>query len=157
MNKYTLPVMLFAASCIAASAAAQATDSALAPKNATEAAKTDAQPAPAAPAPLVVLFDVGSTTLRNEDKAVLDHASRAYSEGKPIVMILTGTADRTGSAEVNLDLSQRRAAAVLKGLLARGIPADRFQVLAKGETELPVPTNSGVAELQNRRVEITWR
>jgi outer membrane protein OmpA-like peptidoglycan-associated protein len=72
-------------------------------------------------------------------------------------MILTGTADRTGNAEVNLDLSQRRAAAVLRGLLDRGIPADRFQVLAKGETELPVPTDAGVAELQNRRVEITWR
>jgi outer membrane protein OmpA-like peptidoglycan-associated protein len=96
MNKCALPVVLFAASCIAASAAAQTTDPAPAPKNATEAAKTDTQPAPAAPAPLVVFFDVGSTTLRNEDKAVLDHASRAYSEGKPIVMILTGTADRTG-------------------------------------------------------------
>jgi outer membrane protein OmpA-like peptidoglycan-associated protein len=100
---------------------------------------------------------VGSTTIRDEDKAVLDHASRACSEGKPIVMILTGTADRTGGAEINLEISQRRAEAVLKGLLARGIPADRFQVLAKGETELPVATNSGVAELQNRRVEITWR
>ena len=113
--------------------------------------------ATAAPAPLVVYFDMGSSTIRNEDKAVLDHASRAYNEGKPIVMILTGTADRTGDAQVNLELSERRAAAVLRGLLARGIPADRFQVLAKGETELPVPTNLGVAELQNRRVEITWR
>ena len=56
-----------------------------------------------------------------------------------------------------LELSERRAAAVLRGLLARGIPADQFQVLAKGETELPVPTNLGVAELQNRHVEITWR
>jgi outer membrane protein OmpA-like peptidoglycan-associated protein len=72
-------------------------------------------------------------------------------------MILTGAADRTGDAQVNLELSQRRAAAVLQGLLARGIPADRFQVLAKGETELPVPTNAGVAELQNRRVEISWK
>jgi outer membrane protein OmpA-like peptidoglycan-associated protein len=94
MNKCALPVVFFAASCI--SAAAQTTDPAAPPKNATEAAKTDTQSAPAAPAPLVVFFDVGSTTLRNEDKAVLDHASRAYSEGKPIVMILTGTADRTG-------------------------------------------------------------
>jgi outer membrane protein OmpA-like peptidoglycan-associated protein len=156
MNKRALTAVLLAASSIAASATAQTTDSSPAQKPA-EAAKTEAQPAPAAPAPLVVYFDVGSTTIRNEDKAVLDHASRAYSEGKPIVMILTGTADRTGGAEVNLDLSQRRAEAVLKGLLARGIPADRFQVLAKGETELPVPTNAGVAELQNRRVEITWR
>ncbi len=156
MNKLALPFILLAASCVAGSVAAQAADASPAP-NPAEVAKADAQPAPAAPAPLVVFFDVGSTTIRNQDKAVLDHASRAYSEGKPIVMILTGTADRTGGAEVNLELSQLRAQAVLKGLLARGIPADRFQVLAKGETELPVATNSGVAELQNRRVEITWR
>jgi len=143
---------VLAASCLAASAAAYAADSS------TPAAKTDAAKAEAAaPAPLVLYFDLGSAAIRNEDKAVLDHASRAFNEGKPIVMILTGTADRTGDAAVNLEISQLRAAAVLKGLLARGIPADRFQVLAKGETELPVPTNSGVAELQNRRVEITWR
>jgi outer membrane protein OmpA-like peptidoglycan-associated protein len=155
MNKRVLPVFLVA-SCLAASAAAQTKDSSSPPKDSTDAAKTDAA-ATAAPAPLVVYFDMGSSTIRNEDKAVLDHASRAYNEGKPIVMILTGTADRTGDAQVNLELSERRAAAVLRGLLARGIPADRFQVLAKGETELPVPTNPGVAELQNRRVEITWR
>jgi outer membrane protein OmpA-like peptidoglycan-associated protein len=153
MNKRALPVFLVA-SCLAASAAAQTSGSPA--QTPTDVAKTDA-PAPAAPAPLVVYFDMGSSAIRNEDKVVLDHASRAYNEGKPIVMILTGTADRTGNPEENLVLSERRAAAVLRGLLARGIPADRFQVLAKGETELPVPTNPGVAELENRRVEITWR
>jgi outer membrane protein OmpA-like peptidoglycan-associated protein len=152
MSKSILSFVLVA-SCLAASAAAYAADSS------TPAAKTDAPKAEAAaaPAPLVVYFDLGSAAIRNEDKAVLDHASRAFNEGKPIVMILTGTADRTGDAAVNLEISQLRAAAVLKGLIARGIPADRFQVLAKGETELPVPTNPGVAEAQNRRVEITWR
>jgi outer membrane protein OmpA-like peptidoglycan-associated protein len=155
MNKRVLPVLLVA-SVIAASAAVRAADSPTPANNPTEVAKTNAA-APAAPAPLVVYFDMGSSAVRNEDKAVLDHASRAYNEGKPIVMILTGTADRTGDAAVNLELSERRAASVLRGLIARGIPADRFQVLAKGETELPVPTNSGVAEAQNRRVEITWR
>jgi outer membrane protein OmpA-like peptidoglycan-associated protein len=160
MNKRILAVVL-AASCLAAWVPARAADSSAPANNPpaatkTDVAKTDAA-APAAPAPLVVYFDSGSTTIRKEDKAVLDHASRAYNEGKPIVMILTGTADRTGDAQVNLEISQRRAQAVLQGLLARGIPADRFQVLAKGETELPVPTNPGVAELQNRRVEITWR
>jgi outer membrane protein OmpA-like peptidoglycan-associated protein len=152
MSKSILSFVLVA-SCLAASAAAYAADSS------TPAAKTDAPKAEAAaaPAPLVVYFDLGSAAIRNEDKAVLDHASRAFNEGKPIVMILTGTADRTGAAAVNLEISELRATAVLKGLIARGIPANRFQVLAKGETELPVPTNPGVAEAQNRRVEITWR
>jgi outer membrane protein OmpA-like peptidoglycan-associated protein len=160
MNKRALPIILVT-SGLAFSAAAQITDPSTPANNSTDSSKSNVAKAdaaaPAAPAPLVVYFDIGSTTIRKEDRAVLDHASRAYSEGKPIVMILTGTADRTGDAAVNLEISQRRAAAVLQGLLARGIPADRFQVLAKGETELPVPTNEGVAELQNRRVEITWR
>ena len=120
------------------------------------AASEPSKPASGAPAPLVVLFAPGSSALRAEDKATLDKASRAYSEGKPIVMILTGSSDRVGNAQQNLSLSQRRAGAVLKGLLERGIPADRFQVLAKGETELPVPDKNGQAEAQNRRVEISW-
>jgi outer membrane protein OmpA-like peptidoglycan-associated protein len=160
MSKRILSFVLVAF-CLTAATAAWAADSstpANTPDEATKThiAKTDTA-APAAPAPLVAYFDVGSVAIRNEDKSVLDYAARAFNEGKPIVMILTGTVDRTGDAAVNLDISQRRAAAVLRGLIARGIPADRFQVLAKGETELPVPTNEGVAELQNRRVEITWR
>ncbi len=111
----------------------------------------------AAPPSLVVFFDKGSSTLRRKDRAILDRASRAYNEGRPIVMMLTGTSDRVGDAQANLALSQRRATAVLRGLLDRGIPADRFQVLAKGQTELPVPTNAGVPEVKNRRVEISWR
>jgi len=128
---------------------------------ATAAAQTKDPPDSAlttgAPAPLTIYFGVGSSSIRGEDKAVLDKASRAYNEGKPIVMIITGSADRTGSAEVNLDLSQRRAFTVLKALLDRGIPAERFQIFAKGVTDLPVPTDPGVAESRNRRVDITWR
>ena len=71
-------------------------------------------------------------------------------------MIITGSADRSGNAVKNLKLSQQRANAVLRGLLDRGIPADRFQVLAKGETELAVPTPHGTAEPENRRVVISW-
>ena len=115
-----------------------------------------AKEATGAPAPLVVLFETGSSALLPQYQSILDRASRAYNEGKPIVMIVTGSSDRVGTPQVNLTLSQRRATAVLKGLLDRGIPANRFQVLAKGETELPVPTVPGIAEAQNRRVEISW-
>lgn len=125
-----------------------------------QASTASAEPQPAkasgGPASLVVLFEPGSSELRAKDKAILDHASRAYNQGKPIVMIITGSSDRTGAPQANLSLSERRATAVLRGLLDRGIPADRFQVLAKGETELPVPTQRGKAESQNRRVEISW-
>jgi len=116
-----------------------------------------ANPAPSAPSSLVLHFDSGSATVRPQDASLLDQASRLYRAGNPIVMIVTGSADTTGSAAVNLRLSQLRANNVLQGLVARGIPVGRFQVLAKGQTDLVVPTPPNVAEERNRRVEITWR
>jgi len=120
-----------------------------------------AQPPPDAPAtgptPLVVYFASGSTSLRPQDQAVLDRASRAFNEGHPIVMVISGSSDAVGPASRNLALSQQRASAVLRSLVARGIPVDRFQLLAKGGTEPAVSTSAGVAEERNRRVEITWR
>jgi outer membrane protein OmpA-like peptidoglycan-associated protein len=114
-------------------------------------------PASSAPSSLLLYFNPGSATVRPKDVALLDQASRLYREGKPIVMIVSGSTDSTGSPAVNLRLSQRRANNVLQGLVSRGIPVERFQVIAKGETDLLVPTPPGVSEERNRRVEITWR
>jgi outer membrane protein OmpA-like peptidoglycan-associated protein len=46
---------------------------------------------------------------------------------------------------------------VLQGLVSRGIPVERFQVIAKGQTDPAVSTPPETAEERNRRVEITWR
>jgi outer membrane protein OmpA-like peptidoglycan-associated protein len=116
-----------------------------------------APPATKAPESLVLYFDLGSAEVRSQDEALLDQASRLYRDGNPIVMIVAGSADTVGLPERNLLLSQQRADAVLRGLIARGIPAGRFQLVAKGETELAVATADNVSEQRNRRVEITWR
>jgi outer membrane protein OmpA-like peptidoglycan-associated protein len=115
-----------------------------------------ASPAPSAPSSLVLHFDPGSATVRQQDVPLLDQASRLYRAGKPIVMIVTGSADTTGSPAANLQLSERRANNVLQGLVSRGIPVEKFQVVAKGETDPLVPTKPDVAEERNRSVEITW-
>ncbi|MDQ6867067.1 MAG: OmpA family protein [Pseudomonadota bacterium] len=112
---------------------------------------------PAAPSSLVFYFDPGSAKVRPKDVALLDQASRLYRDGKPLVMVVTGATDAVGAAGSNLRLSQQRANAVLRGLVARGIPTERFQILAKGATEPSVPTTSGAAEPGNRRAELTWR
>jgi outer membrane protein OmpA-like peptidoglycan-associated protein len=121
----------------------------------TNVAATSA--APSAPSSLRFYFDPGSAAVRAKDTTLLDQASRLYREGKPIVMIVSGSTDATGSAANNLQLSQRRAQNVMKGLVARGIPIERFQLVAKGETDLAVPTSAGVDEERNRSVELTWR
>lgn len=106
---------------------------------------------------LVLLFGTGIAGLDARNEAILDQASRLYREGRPIIMIVSGSTDAVGVPAENLLLSQRRATTVARGLLARGIPAERTQILAKGETNPAVPAQRGVAEPQNRRVEITWR
>jgi outer membrane protein OmpA-like peptidoglycan-associated protein len=121
----------------------------------TNVAATSA--APSTPSSLHFYFDPGSATVRPKDTAVLDQASRLYREGKPIVMIVSGSTDATGSATNNLQLSQRRAQNVMRGLVSRGIPIERFQVVAKGGTDMAVPTSPGVGEERNRSVELTWR
>jgi outer membrane protein OmpA-like peptidoglycan-associated protein len=137
--------ILFCAALLAGVSAAQADDT------------SATSPAPSTPSSLVLHFDAGSATVRQQDVALLDQASRLYRAGNPIVMIVTGTADTTGSAAVNLRLSEQRANNVFQGLVSRGIPAERFQVIAKGQTDLVVPTPPDTAEERNRRVEITWR
>ena len=120
-----------------------------------------AQPAAASPAKapdsLSIYFDTGSAAISSQGAGVLDQAARTYRDGKPIIMVVSGGSDSTGSAASNLRLSQQRADNVLPGLVARGIPIERFQVLAKGETEPAVPAPDGTAEARNRRVEISWR
>ncbi len=113
--------------------------------------------AAADPESLKVYFETGEAEIGERQKEVLDQAARLFREGNPYVMILAGAADTVGSPQSNLDLSLRRARAVAGGLQELGIPMNRLQILGRGNTELPVSTGPGVAEPQNRVVEITWR
>jgi OOP family OmpA-OmpF porin len=106
---------------------------------------------------VTLYFSTASSTIRPEDNALLDQAARLYRDGQPLVMIISGEADLVGSAETNLIISQNRAMAVVHALVARGIPAERFQILAKGASAPSVPQAQGVPEQGNRRVEIRWR
>jgi outer membrane protein OmpA-like peptidoglycan-associated protein len=106
---------------------------------------------------LKIYFETGSATISPDQAATLDVAVRTFREGDPFVMIVAGSADTVGPAELNLGLSIERARAVAEGLSARGIPIERLQVLGRGNSDLEVATSDGVAEPENRVVEISWR
>ena len=88
---------------------------------------------------------------------MLDQAARLFRDAHPVVMIVAGGTDSVGSATVNFGMSEARARAVVNGLVARGIPIEHFQLLAKGKTDPVIATADGVAEPGNRVVEIRWR
>ena len=106
---------------------------------------------------LRIFFASGSAQVASDQAETLDQAARLFREGAPIVMIVAGGADTVGRPDRNLGLSVRRAQAVVDGLIARGIPADRLQLVGLGNSDLPVETGDGIDLRENRVVEITWR
>ncbi|MEO0227859.1 MAG: PorV/PorQ family protein [candidate division WOR-3 bacterium] len=69
------------------------------------------------------------------------------------VIILEGHTDVAGSDPYNQVLSERRAQAVKDYMVSKGIPAERIEIRAKGETEpINYETGPGVRGRENRRV-----
>ncbi len=67
---------------------------------------------------------------------------------------ITGNTDQKGSAEYNLQLSERRAAAVVEYLASRGVAADHLEVLSQGKS-LPLVYGEDEASMAaNRRVDV---
>ncbi len=87
---------------------------------------------------------------------MLDSAVTAYGNCGSAAIILAGHADRSGSTQYNVGLSERRNASVQTYLAGKGIPGSLISSEAFGEGQNRVPTADGVRELQNRRVEITY-
>jgi len=97
-----------------------------------------------------VLFAVNSATLGKDAKAQLDELASKAPGGKNYMVEVRGFADPTGNAEKNLELSQRRANAVVQYLAAKhNIPMRRIMVpMGYGETK------SGGDAKQDRRVDV---
>lgn len=131
----------------------------LTPAMAQTAAAPAAVPAASAePAEgITVLFETGSARIGADQGGTLDLAARTFRDGNPVVMIVTGTADTIGDPSDNLDLSIARARSVADGLVSRGIPIERLQVLGQGNSDLPVVTEDEVPNADNRSANITWR
>ena len=102
-----------------------------------------------------VTFPRGGTTLTPEGNKQLDLAARLFRDANPVVMFTTGYSDRSGDEFTNIILSAKRAEAVKRGLVARGIPPERLLIRADGASELADTADPLSAE--NRRVVITWR
>lgn len=79
------------------------------------------------------LFAFDKAILKPEGKAALDNVVNQAKALKVEVIVAVGYTDRIGSAEYNLALSQRRAAAVKTYLVSKGIPADKIYTEGKGK------------------------
>ena len=119
----------------------------------------NAAPAVAAAAPVaaartfLVFFDWSKADLTERARQIIGEAASARGAGVTRIEV-NGFTDRSGSAEYNMGLSQRRANAVAAELVRRGVPRNEIVTRGFGEENNLVPTADGVREPQNRRVEI---
>lgn len=101
-----------------------------------------------------ILFATDSASLSYSIRDELRSVARSLNDYPNSTIQVLGHTDNTGSAAYNLDLSQRRAAAVSAELIAAGVTASRIQSIGRGEDQ-PIASNLTVeGRAQNRRVEI---
>jgi OOP family OmpA-OmpF porin len=102
----------------------------------------------------VVLFDFDSAEISPGRQQTINEEVATAAASRARLVYVTGHADRAGPVGYNLALSLRRAEAVRRALIARGISPGRITVSGRGEEEPAFPTPDGVREQANRRVEV---
>ncbi len=100
-----------------------------------------------------VRFQSGSEKLKEESYIILSEIAGIMRQYPDYDLTISGHTDDTGSDETNLSLSERRAAACRKFIVATGIDESRISSAGFGES-LPVADNTTTAGRKfNRRVE----
>jgi len=117
--------------------------------------------------PKNLVIDTGSTLVTLEgiefefDRAdikaisfkVLDAVAKAMADNPEIQLVeVQGHTDEQGNDAYNLDLSNRRAAAVVAYLVGKGVAAQRLESRGYGETQPIDPAHTQAAYRKNRRV-----
>jgi OmpA-OmpF porin, OOP family len=104
----------------------------------------------------LVFFDWSKADLTDRARQIIGEAASARGQGVTRIEV-NGFTDRSGPADYNMRLSQRRADAVAAELVRRGVPRNEIVTRGFGEENNLVPTADGVREPQNRRVEIIMK
>ena len=101
-----------------------------------------------------IYFDFNKATFKGNSFEELDRLLAFMNQNPTNEVEIRGHTDNIGSAIFNKNLSQRRAEAVMKYLIDKGIDASRLQANGYGE-ELPMASNDDEREGRelNRRVE----
>jgi outer membrane protein OmpA-like peptidoglycan-associated protein len=101
-----------------------------------------------------ILFDVNSDVIKQSSYAVIDQLGDALAKSPSVRVLIVGHTDSDGAAAHNMDLSQRRAAAVKNYIITHFSVADaRLQSDGKGATQPVAANTSDAGKAKNRRVE----
>jgi outer membrane protein OmpA-like peptidoglycan-associated protein len=102
-----------------------------------------------------ILFAVGKSELSKEAQAQLDAFAAKVAPLKHYTIDVQGFTDSTGGPAANVELSRRRAAAVVRYLtLDRKLPLFRVNTIGYGKASPAADNKTRDGRKQNRRVEV---
>ncbi|MBB5209087.1 OmpA family protein [Chiayiivirga flava] len=102
-----------------------------------------------------VFFDTDRDVVKPDSARTIAEIARLLQADPALRVAVVGHTDAQGSAEHNLDLSERRARAVVRALTAQhGIAAGRLQARGAGMAEPVASNDDEQGRARNRRVEL---
>jgi OOP family OmpA-OmpF porin len=105
---------------------------------------------------LEVYFDTNSDQIKPESYPDLDRVVEFMTRTVPSASgVVEGHTDSVGDDAYNLKLSQRRADAVRKYLVDKGVPSSRLEARGFGEAQPVADNKTADGRAQNRRVVLT--
>lgn len=99
------------------------------------------------------VFATNSATLDPAYHSTLDLAATALTIFPNATAEFIGYTDDVGSEAANLDLSKRRAQAVVDYIASKGVDPSRMVAIGKGSADPIVPNTSDANRARNRRIE----
>ncbi len=112
---------------------------------------------PRKPLTFVIYFDNGETAVEARSADTLRAAVEAARTMEAPDISVVGYSDAVGDDHANLVLSMFRARAIRTALMKGGVPEAVIGIDYYGANNPRVPRPRGVAEPENRRVEVTIR
>lgn len=101
-----------------------------------------------------IYFEYDSDVIRNVSFDILNEVGATLRRNPDISMLrIEGHTDSAGVAQYNLDLSFRRARAVVEYLVQRGVERNRLDFRGYGSQRLAGPDDTPDGQALNRRVE----
>ncbi len=101
-----------------------------------------------------IYFDVDKDVLKAESEGTLQQVRQLLLDRPTLKLVVAGHTDSEGAADYNVDLSRRRAAAVVSWLTARDIGPGRLVPQGMGESQPVADNTTPAGRALNRRVEI---
>jgi outer membrane protein OmpA-like peptidoglycan-associated protein len=101
-----------------------------------------------------ILFAFNSDELQSEGRRNLTQLAASFDKYEDSDLMIVGHTDAVGSESYNEDLSERRAEAARRFLVAQGVSADRIRTAGRGELEPIASNDSEAGRQENRRVEV---